>query len=307
MAVYVVTGGCGFIGSHLVEAIVAAGHGVRVLDDLSTGTPDRLPHEAELVIGDVRDRAWLRRAVEGADGCFHLAAVASVSRCNERWLDSHDANLSATVALFEAASAGGRRFPVVYASSAAVYGDQTTMPLREEAPLRPRSPYGADKAGCELHAQAGAAVRDLAAIGLRFFNVYGPGQRPDSARSAAGARAMGGSRGAGGRSPTNLLRTRTPATRSASKAKGSSANAGATRSISRPPAAAEMRAPAEEEGAVLKRSANCFNSQASAQSAAMMPAARHAWAATKRHRRRPPRARAASQSSRGAIQAARRM
>lgn len=178
---YLVTGGCGFIGSHLADALAAAGDGVRVLDNLSTGTAGFLPAGAELVVGDLADPCTAREATRDIDGCFHLAAVASVPRCNEAWLHSHRSNLSATIGLFEAATgAFGSRFPVVYASSAAVYGEQPELPLREELPARPRSPYGADKAACELHARAGAATRGLASVGLRLFNVYGPRQRPDS-------------------------------------------------------------------------------------------------------------------------------
>jgi UDP-glucose 4-epimerase len=177
---YLVTGGCGFIGSHLVDAIAAEGHRVRVLDDLSTGMPRPLPPGIELVTGDVSDRSTVRAVTHDVQGCFHLAAIASVAACNAAWSESHGTNLSATIGLFEVASSRGRPFPVVYASSAAVYGDSRELPLREDLPVRPLSPYGADKAGCELHARAGALVRGLAATGLRFFNVYGPRQRPDS-------------------------------------------------------------------------------------------------------------------------------
>ncbi len=111
----------------------------------------------------------------GVDACFHLAAVASVARCNEDWHHSHLANSAGTVAVFEAAAKAG--IPVVYASSAAVYGDNPDVPLREDASLRPLSPYGADKASNELQARAGAEVHGLASVGLRFFNVYGPRQR----------------------------------------------------------------------------------------------------------------------------------
>lgn len=178
---YLVTGGCGFIGSHLVDRLIADGHQVRVLDDLSTGTSAFLPATVELLAGSATDPGTVRAATRDIDGCFHLAAVASVSRCNKAWLDSHRTNLSATIRLFELASSDSERhFPVVYASSAAVYGEQPALPLCEDMPVQPCSPYGADKASCELHARAGAAARGLTAAGLRFFNVYGPRQRPDS-------------------------------------------------------------------------------------------------------------------------------
>ena len=178
---YLVTGGCGFIGSHLVDALIAEGCAVRVLDDLSTGTRALLPATAELIVGDIGDPRVIRQALREVDGCFHLAAIASVARSNECWLDSHHTNLSATVGLFEAAcGAEGGAVPVVYASSAAVYGDHPELPLHEELPPRPLSPYGADKTACELHARAGARVRGLVSAGMRLFNVYGPRQRPGS-------------------------------------------------------------------------------------------------------------------------------
>jgi len=177
---YLVTGGCGFIGSHLVERLLAGGARVRVLDDLSTGRRANLPRDAELVEGNVADPARLRAALNGVDGCFHLAAVASVVRCNEHWHQSHTANQSATVALFEQARPAAMNLPVVYASSAAVYGRARDLPVGEAARTRPLSAYGADKLGCELHAAVGAEVHGLRAIGLRFFNVYGPRQDPHS-------------------------------------------------------------------------------------------------------------------------------
>jgi UDP-glucose 4-epimerase len=118
VATYLVTGGCGFIGSHLCSALRSAGHGVRVLDDLSTGTEANLAPGANFVRGDVADAGAVREAMEGAAGCFHLAAIASVERGTRDWLGTHRANLSGTVAVFEAAARLGR-IPVVYASSAA--------------------------------------------------------------------------------------------------------------------------------------------------------------------------------------------
>jgi UDP-glucose 4-epimerase len=173
-----VTGGCGFIGSHLVDMLVARGHRVRVLDDLSTGKAEHIPSGVDLLAGDVADRATVAQAADGIDGCFHLAAIASVQRCNEDWPGTHRVNLGGHINILDAARQGG--FPVVYASSAAVYGDQIAMPLRESASTRPRTPYGADKLGCEQHAVAGAVVHGLRSTGLRFFNVYGPRQQPGS-------------------------------------------------------------------------------------------------------------------------------
>jgi len=179
MAKYLVTGGCGFIGSHLSERLIAAGHEVLVLDNLSTGKTENLPPGAKLLIGDVADPKAVLAAMAGASGCFHLAAVASVQRGNEDWLGTHHTNLSGTIAILDAARHYGR-LPVVYASSAAVYGDNTDLPLREAAPPRPLSAYGADKLGCELHARIGSRVHGVPTTGFRFFNVFGPRQDPHS-------------------------------------------------------------------------------------------------------------------------------
>ncbi len=180
MAEFLVTGGCGFIGSHLCAALRARGDRVRVLDDLSTGSEVNLAPGAALLRGDVSDPAAVREAIAGADGCFHLAAVASVERGAREWLATHRTNLSGTVAVLEAAARGGGATPIVYASSAAVYGDHAALPLGEDAPTRPLSAYGADKLGCELHARVAGHVHGIPTLGLRFFNVFGPRQDPRS-------------------------------------------------------------------------------------------------------------------------------
>ncbi len=177
---YLVTGGCGFIGSHLTEALLAAGHQVIVLDDLSTGMLENLPTGATLLQGDVADPALAREAVRDVAGCFHLAAIASVQRCTEDLLGSHRTNLGGTLALLDALATDGGRTPFVYSSSAAVYGDCQTVPVREDAPARPQSAYGADKRASELHAAVASHTRGIPTTGLRFFNVYGPRQRSDS-------------------------------------------------------------------------------------------------------------------------------
>jgi UDP-glucose 4-epimerase len=176
MATWLVTGGCGFIGSHLADALVARGDRVRIIDDLSAGRRENAPRKAEILVGDVGDRGLVRRAVDGVDGCFHLAAVVSVQRSIEDWAGSHRTNLTGAITVFEAARE--RRLPVVYASSAAVYGDNPNVPLGESAATRPLSPYGADKLGCELHAFAAWQSHKLPTTGMRFFNVYGPRQDP---------------------------------------------------------------------------------------------------------------------------------
>lgn len=182
MKTFLVTGGCGFIGSHLCDALLAAGHMVTVLDDLSTGRLENVPHGCRVVIGDVRDSTAVRAAMTGADGCFHLAAIASVDKANRDWIGTHTANLTGTVTALDVARRGtsGAPVPVVYASSAAVYGDPNILPLPEDAPLQPTSAYGADKLGSELHARVASSVHGVPTLGLRFFNVYGPRQDPAS-------------------------------------------------------------------------------------------------------------------------------
>ncbi len=179
MRTFLVTGGCGFIGSHLADALLAAGHAVRILDDLSTGKLANKPEAAELVVGDVADAGIVADAMHGVAGCFHLAAIASVERSNQDWLGTHRANLTGTIAVLAAAQRSGP-VPVVYASSAAVYGDNPALPLTEAALPRPLSAYGADKLGCELHARVAGLVHRVPTTGLRFFNVYGPRQDPSS-------------------------------------------------------------------------------------------------------------------------------
>ncbi|MFC4172177.1 NAD-dependent epimerase/dehydratase family protein [Microvirga sp. GCM10011540] len=175
---FLLTGGCGFIGSHLAEALVGDGAEVVVLDNLSTGHRSNLTEAAELIVGDIRDGSLLQEAARGCTGIFHLAAVASVPKCTQQWRDSHSINLSASVGIFELAAE--HNIPVVYASSSAIYGDVDRTPIEEDAPKRPISAYGADKYAMELHAAAGARTRDLRSFGLRFFNIYGPRQDPHS-------------------------------------------------------------------------------------------------------------------------------
>jgi UDP-glucose 4-epimerase len=178
VARYLVTGGAGFIGSHLVDALLARGHAVRVLDDLSTGRVENLPSGCMLLRGDVADPEVVRRAMHGIAGCFHLAAVASVARANEDWLGTHRVNQTGTVVVLdEARRLGG--VPVVYASSAAVYGRIAGVAREDIAPA-PLTAYGADKLGSELHARVAALVHGVPTLGLRFFNVYGPRQDPRS-------------------------------------------------------------------------------------------------------------------------------
>ena len=179
MASYLITGGAGFIGSHLSEFLLARGDTLRVLDDLSTGKRDNLPPDVELVVGDAADPQAVRAAIAGMDGVFHLAAIASVTRSNEDWRGAHLANQTATVTVLDAARAVGP-IPVVYASSAATYGDNPHLPLAEDAAQIPLTAYGADKLGSELHGRVGFLVHGIPTAGLRFFNVFGPRQDPKS-------------------------------------------------------------------------------------------------------------------------------
>ena len=180
MSRYLVTGGAGFIGSHLCDALIARGDEVRVLDDLSTGHQSNLPSGIELTIGDIADPDTALRLTEGIDGCFHLAAIASVERGITDWLGTHRVNLTGTITMLDALRRHGVKTPFVYASSAAVYGDSQTIPIRETARCRPLSAYGADKYGCELHALTASHVHGIPTVWLRFYNVYGPRQDPKS-------------------------------------------------------------------------------------------------------------------------------
>ena len=185
MARFLVTGGAGFIGSHLVHALVAEGHAVRVLDDLSNGHRDNLPQQVELAEADVTDPAAVECALDGVDGCFHLAAIASVARSHREWLRTHQVNLTGTINVFDRARPSRRRrgVPVVYASTAAIYGNCGSFPVDEESSAAPLSAYGADKHACELHARVAGAIHGVPTVGLRFFNLYGPRQDPLSAYS----------------------------------------------------------------------------------------------------------------------------
>jgi UDP-glucose 4-epimerase len=177
---YLVTGGCGFIGSHLTDALLASNNEVCVLDDLSTGSLDNLPKGARLIQADVADPAAVAAAVDGIAGCFHLAAIPSVRRSTEDLLGTHRTNLGGTLTLLDALARRAAPVPFVYASSAAVYGAAGNGPITEDAPARPLSAYGADKRASELHAAVATHTRNIPTTGLRFFNVYGPRQPWDS-------------------------------------------------------------------------------------------------------------------------------
>ncbi len=182
MACILVTGGAGFMGSHLVEALLDQGHAVRVLDDLSSGNHENLPRKVEFIHGDVTNPVAVQQAFDGIDACFHLAAIASVVRSSCEWLRTHQVNLTGTINIFNQARRlrTHREIPVVYASTAAVYGDSSLVPIGEQRPGTPLSAYGADKCACELHARVAGSVHGIPTLGLRFFNLYGPRQDPQS-------------------------------------------------------------------------------------------------------------------------------
>jgi UDP-glucose 4-epimerase len=198
-----VTGGAGFIGSHLVESLTASGRTVRVLDDLSTGLAANFAHVApapELIPGSVADPAAVERAAAGCEVVFHLAALASVAKSVEDPPASHAACATGTLNVLDAARrAGARR--VVYAASASAYGTASDPDGQDEdTPLAALSPYAAAKLAGEFYAQAFAHTYGLETVRLRFFNVFGPRQRPDSPYS--GVIAIFAAMLAAGRIPT---------------------------------------------------------------------------------------------------------
>jgi len=186
MPTYLVTGGAGFIGSHIAEALVARGDDVRVLDSLTSGRLDNLAdimHRVTFIEGDVRDEQAVSEAVQGVDCIFHQAALASVPMSVERPLDTNDVCVRGTVnVLHQARLAGVRR--VVYAASSSAYGDRPTSSKRETDLPQPLSPYAAAKLAGELYCEAFCHTYGLETVGLRYFNVFGPRQDPNSPYSA---------------------------------------------------------------------------------------------------------------------------
>lgn len=177
-----VTGGAGFIGSHLVEALLKEGYDVSVVDNLSTGSKSNLAQvfsDIQWVNGDIRDLELCRKVLDGIDIVFHLAALGSVKRSVDNPIDSQNVNCNGTLNLLQAVRERGvRRF--VYSSSSSVYGDTEILPKKESMAPNPKSPYAVSKLGGEYYSRLFWGIYGLETICLRYFNVFGPRQNPDS-------------------------------------------------------------------------------------------------------------------------------
>jgi nucleoside-diphosphate-sugar epimerase len=178
-----VTGGAGFIGSHVVDALLERGWSVRVFDDFSNGLRENVSPGAEICPGDIRDRGAVEEAARGCARIFHLAALGSVPRSLESPGRTHDVNVGGTYNVFLAARAAGAE-RIVFSSSSSVYGDDPRLPKQEDRLGRPLSPYAASKRANEIEAEGFAAVFPGPIVGLRYFNVFGPRQRHDSPYAA---------------------------------------------------------------------------------------------------------------------------
>jgi len=176
-----VTGGAGFIGSNIVKLLLDKGHTVAVLDNLSSGyrcNLDPFP-QVRFIEGDVRDPDTVSQAVEGTEAIFHLAASVGNTRSIEHPLEDSEINVLGTLRVLEAARHVGVR-KVVFSSSAGIFGELKTLPIREDHPVEPDSPYGASKLAAEKLCLAYAKLYPLECVCLRYFNVYGPNQRYDA-------------------------------------------------------------------------------------------------------------------------------
>ena len=186
MAKCLVTGGAGFIGSHLVDALVAQGDQVRVFDNLSTGKKenlDQVESKIELVNGDLRDKEAVHRAIHGVDYVFHIAALRAVLRSVDDPVETNDVNVTGTLnVLLAARDAKVKR--VISTSSSSVYGDTEKFPCHEDDLPRPQSPYAASKIMGEYYCKIFTRLYGLETVSLRYFNVFGPRQNPESVYSA---------------------------------------------------------------------------------------------------------------------------
>jgi UDP-glucose 4-epimerase len=176
----VVTGGCGFIGSHLVDGLVTLGHHVTVIDDVSTGTRENLNGNSTFFEGSILDAKLVRSVLEGADWVFHAAAWARVPRSIEDPIGTHNVNVNGTLNLLQAARESNvQRF--IYSSSSSVYGDQATHVMTEGMAKNPKSPYALQKLVGEQYASMYARLFKMSIASLRYFNVYGPRQVTEGA------------------------------------------------------------------------------------------------------------------------------
>jgi UDP-glucose 4-epimerase len=178
-----VTGGAGFIGSHVADALLRADHEVVVLDDFTTGYPENVPAGAKVVRGSISDEAAVRQAMAGCELVFHEAALKAVLRSVEHPLPTDHANTHGTLTVLHVAREVGVR-RVVHASSSSVYGGASRTPTPESAPLLPRSPYAVSKLAAEHYCRVFTELYGLETVALRYFNVYGPRQRPDATYAA---------------------------------------------------------------------------------------------------------------------------
>jgi nucleoside-diphosphate-sugar epimerase len=179
MSTYLVTGGAGFIGSHLVEELLHRGARVRVADNFSTGKRENVPQGVEVIEGDLADPALARHAVAGCEYVLHQAAIPSVPRSVQDPIGSHAANVNATLNVLVAArDAGVRR--VVFAGSSSVYGNAPTLPKHEDMPPAPLSPYALQKLTSEQYCRLFTSLYGLETVTTRYFNVFGPRQQPGS-------------------------------------------------------------------------------------------------------------------------------
>ncbi len=179
----IVTGGAGFIGSHVVDAFLDAGAEVVVLDDLSSGYEANVNPSAELVVGSITDEDLVDKVMVGGDVVVHLAAHRAVLRSVERPVETDRVNVGGTLIVLNSARLAGVS-RVVSASSSSVYGGAAVMPTTESSPLMPRSPYAVSKLTGEHYGRVFSELYNLETVSLRFFNVYGPRQRPDSRYAA---------------------------------------------------------------------------------------------------------------------------
>ncbi len=177
MSKVVITGGAGFIGSHIADTLTEKGFDVHIVDDLSSGKREQVPMKVTLHVLDIRDHSQLCEIFKGADTVFHLAAIPQVPYSIEHPLETHDVNLKGTVSVFTAARDTGVR-RVVYSASSAAYGEREDVPFHEGMEANPMSPYGLQKYVGELEGKLYSALYPLEVVSLRYFNVFGPRQDP---------------------------------------------------------------------------------------------------------------------------------